>query len=325
MKKLILNIIRIIISLGLLFYLLYIADVRKIFQALQNLDGSSIFLAIAVFIFSVLLMAARWQFLTRSYGMQVKYGHLTIFYFIGFFFNNFLPTSIGGDLSRAYYLSQKSGDKSASIGTVFLERLIGLLATLSFAIVSLYWLTNYFHTKRIVYITIFLSLVIALFIAIVMSRRLYRRFNGLLSLFTFYDLGDKITKVFDTLHSYRDKKGILLGTYIFSLFAQFMLIIMNYILARALNLTEISFGYLCLVVPITFVIGLLPSINGLGVRDSGYILLLLRRGLQPAQILSLSFSVTIIPIIVSFIGGAFFLFYRHKGLKSPELNEGNVI
>ncbi|MEJ2051850.1 MAG: lysylphosphatidylglycerol synthase transmembrane domain-containing protein [Calditrichota bacterium] len=319
MKKLILNSIRIIISLGLLFYLLYIADIRKIFQALQSLDGSSIFLAVAVFIFSVLLMAVRWQFLTRSYGMQVKYGHLTVFYFIGFFFNNFLPTSIGGDLGRAYYLSQKSGDRSASIGTVFLERLIGLLATLSFAIVSLYWLTNYFHTRRIVYITI------ALFIASVMSKRLYRRFNGLLSLLTFYDLGDKITKVFDTLHYYRDKKGILLTTYIFSLFAQFMLIIMNYILARALNLNDISFGYLCLVVPITFVIGLLPSINGLGVRDSGYMLLLLRRGLQPAQILSLSFSVTIIPIIVSFVGGAFFLFYRQKGLRTPELKEGNVI
>ena len=325
MKKVILNILRVVISVGLLIYLLYIADIRKIVQALESLDVSSIFLAMFVFVLSVLLMAARWQFLTRSYGMKVKYSKLAIFYFIGFFFNNFLPTSIGGDLSRAYYLSQTSGNKSASIGTVFLERLIGLLATLSFAIVSFYWLTDYFRTRRIVYITIFLSLIIAMFIAVVMSRRLYRRFNGILSLFTFYDLGDKITKVFDTLHYYRDKKGILLGTYIFSLLAQFMLIVMNYVLARALNLTEISFGYLCLVVPITFVIGLLPSINGLGVRDSGYMLLLLRRGLHPAQILSLSFSVTIIPIIVSFIGGAFFLFYRHKGLKTPELEEGNAI
>ncbi len=134
-------------------------------------------------------------------------------------------------------------------------------------------------------------------------------------------MGDKIIKVFDTLHFYRNKKRILLGIYFYSLLAQFTLIVMNFILARALGLNQISFGYLILVVPITFVIGLLPSINGIGVRDTGYVLLLTRIGLQPAEILSLSFTVTIIPIILSIAGGLSFLFYRQKGMKLSPLDE----
>ena len=153
---------------------------------------------------------------------------------------------------------------------------------------------------------------------------MYKRFNGLISLITFYNIGDKLQKVFDILHSYRDKKLILIGAFLFSLSAQCMLIVMNFVLARALGIEEITFGYLFLVVPVTFLIGLLPSINGLGVRDTGYMILLTRQGVIPSKILSLSFSVIMIPMIMSIIGGIFFLFYKHKGVKTPELIEENL-
>jgi len=321
LRKILLNFLRIAISLGLVIYLIYITDIPHIITILKNIDPAGIVLAIIAFSVSVILLALRWHLLTRTYGMTIKIMPLFIYYFIGLFFNNFLPTSIGGDLSRAYYLARQSGEHSASIGTVFLERLVGLLATLSFAVLSFFWLMKYFHTNRIIYVTLVVIMAISMFLATVMSRRLYRKFNGFLSLLTFYNIGDKIKKVFDTLHFYRNKKWILLGTYFYSLLAQFALIIMNYILARSLGLFEISFGYLILVVPITFVIGLLPSINGIGVRDTGYLLLLTRLGLTPAEVLSLSFTVTIIPIFLSLFGGFFFLLYRHKGIESPPLNE----
>ncbi|OGB67072.1 MAG: hypothetical protein A2Y94_10690 [Caldithrix sp. RBG_13_44_9] len=320
-RKILLIFLRIGISLGLVIYLIYITDIPHIISILKNIDPAGILLAIIAFIVSVILLSLRWHLLTRSYGMTIKLMPLFVYYFIGLFFNNFLPTSIGGDLSRAYYLARQSGENSASIGTVFLERLVGLLATLSFAVLSFFWLMKYFHTYRIIYITLAVIILISLFLATVMSRRLYKKFNGFLSLITFYQIGDKVKKVFDTLHFYRNKKLILLGIYLYSLLAQFVLIIMNYILARSLGLFEISFGYLILVVPITFVIGLLPSINGIGVRDTGYLLLLTRLGLKPAEVLSLSFTVTVIPIFLSLIGGFFFFLYRHKGIESPQLNE----
>lgn len=324
MKKIALNIIRVLISLGLLLYLIYLSDVPQIIDLIKSLNPFSILLAIGAFLFSILLLSKRWHLLLNSYGIFIKYHKLFVFYLIGLFFNNFLPTTIGGDLSRAYYLAQESSARSASIGTVFLERVIGLFSTLSLAFIALFWSIEYFHSKRIVYVTVFLVILVSLFLAVVMSRRLYRRFNGIISLITFYNIGDKIIKVFDILHYYRDKKIVLAKAYFYSVSSQIAFIIMNFVLARGLGLMEISLGYLFLVVPVTFVIGLLPSINGLGVRDTGYVILLMRLGLEPSQILSLSFSVIIIPILVSVLGGIFFLFYRHQGIRAPKLSEGDV-
>lgn len=324
MKKILLNIIRFGISIGLLIYLIYIADVPKILMTFKNIDLVAIPLAIGIFTFSVFMLSMRWHLLTTSYGIKTKFSKIYIFYLIGLFFNNFLPTTIGGDLGRAYYLAQDSANRSVSLGTVFLERVIGLLSTLSLAFVSLFWLMDYFKSHRIIYVIVFLGIIIALFLAIVMSRRLYRRFNKILSFVTFYDIGDKFIKVFDTLHYYRDKKRVLLRAYFYSVLAQVMMIFMNYILAKGLGLVEVTLGYLFLVVPITFIIGMLPSINGLGVRDTGYVVLMTRLGLETSEILSLSFSVTIIPILVSFMGGAFFAFYRNKGILAPNLKEGNI-
>jgi uncharacterized protein (TIRG00374 family) len=309
------------VSLGLIGYLLYIADIPQILQIYNNVHLLGILLAFIVCVISLFIMSMRWKILTKSQNIHSSTWQLFKFYLIGLFFNNFLPTSIGGDLARAFYLAKESGNRSASIGTVFLERLIGLLATLSLAFMSLFWLINYFHTNRIIYVIIAVLFMIAIFMASIMSRRIYRRFNGLLTLITFYDIGERLIKVLDTLHFYRDKKMILFIAYMYSLFSQFMIIIMNYVLVLTLGLENVSFGYLVLVVPVTFVIGLLPSINGIGVRDTGYLLLLSRQGLETSQVLSLSLSVTFIPIFISLFGGLFFLLNRQKTAFTPNFKE----
>ena len=70
---------------------------------------------------------------------------------------------------------------------------------------------------------------------------------------------------------------------------------------------------------------MLPSINGIGVRDTGYLILLNRLGLETSQILSLSLSVTFIPILISMIGGLVLIFYRQKGIEGPKLEEEKLV
>lgn len=323
MKKVLLNILRIFISLGLLAYLVSVANLKKIILVLQQVNPWAILLAILAFLIAVIFLAIRWRVLVRSHNIAVGLWHLIVFYFIGFFFNNFLPTSIGGDLSRAFYLGQFTGKKATSLGTVFLERIIGLLSTLTLAAVSLLWLIKYFHSDKIIYFTVFLILFLTFLLILFMSRRVYRKINGLISLITFYDIGDKLIKVMDSLHFYRRKKMALISAFGLSLAAQIMLIIMNYVLAQGLHL-PVSFGYFFIVVPVTFIFSLFPSINGIGVRDSGYLLLLERQGLQPAQILSLSFLVVALPMLLSMIGGAFLLFYRQRGIEAPPITQEDI-
>ncbi|GAB4331981.1 MAG: lysylphosphatidylglycerol synthase transmembrane domain-containing protein [Calditrichia bacterium] len=321
MKRFLFQSLRVGISLGLLYYLVSLTDYHKIITALTNVNTGPLVAAGATFLLSIVILAFRWRVLTRAYGLKSTYPELVVFYLIGLFFNNFLPTSIGGDLSRAYYLGQVSGDRAASIGTVFLERVIGLLATLSLAMLSLFWLLSNFNSNRILYFTLGVAAFLAIFVAMVMSRRLYNRLKGWISRISLYHIGERIIRVLDTLHFYRDKKTVLIQTFFLSLASQITLVMMNFILARAIGINEVPLGYFFLVVPVTFVFSLMPSINGIGVRETGYVLLLNKYAVLHHLALSLSFLVTILPLLISIVGGILFMFYRAKGLEMPDLSE----
>ncbi|MEL6824271.1 MAG: lysylphosphatidylglycerol synthase transmembrane domain-containing protein [Calditrichota bacterium] len=137
MKKVAFNLLRYGVSIGLLGYLIYLADIDKILKALRQADANWLALALLVFSCSVFLIARRWHVLLGGVGIQVPYGSLLRYYLIGYFFNNFLPTTIGGDVSRAYNLAQHTDKKADSIASVLMERILGLLATLSLAAIAL--------------------------------------------------------------------------------------------------------------------------------------------------------------------------------------------
>jgi len=317
MKKIILNSLKVAISVGLLVYLVYLADINKILVTLRVVNVNYFGLALLFFLFGVTLLSKRWQILLNQVKIYPKFNLLINYYFIGFFFNNFLPTTIGGDVSRAYNMAKFSGKKTYSIGTILLERIMGLLATLTLASVSMFWVTQYFHTPRIIILTIALLGFIIFVLVNLLIPSTFDFTSRILKKIAAFNVGDRIQKVLSTIHSYRENKKVILFAYLISLCSQSTLILMNYILAQALDLQNVTLGFLFIVVPVTFILGLFPSVNGLGVRDSGYVFLLTRVGLSPAEALSLSFLNTLVPVLMSLYGGLLLIFYRHKKEMEP--------
>lgn len=312
MKKILIIAVRILISLGLLVYLISLADIQKILATLGSVNLTYLLLAFALFVGIVFLLTRRWQILLDEAGIRPGYSHLFVFYLMGYFFNNFLPTTVGGDVSRAYNVARLSGKKAGSVGIVLLERVLGVLATLTFATFSLFWVSRYFQSSRIVIVTVGMFLILILALASLLNERLLSFFTRTLAFIKLFRLGERLSLVLQSIHSYRHAKQLVLHAYLLSLIGQFLLIFMNYLLALALGLKQVSLIYLFLVVPVTIVMGLLPSINGLGVRDSGYVILLTRIGLTPAEAISFSFLNTLVPFLVSLSGGLLLIFYRHR-------------
>ena len=108
---------------------------------------------------------------------------------------------------------------------------------------------------------------------------------------------------------YRDKKIIYLKILLITLFTQTLLILMTWFLTRALAL-EVPLYYLFFVVPVTFLLTMLPSINGLGVREGGFVILLGKIGISEAAAVSLSFLSILIPMIISVAGGILFMMQK---------------
>ncbi|MGH1363265.1 MAG: lysylphosphatidylglycerol synthase transmembrane domain-containing protein [Calditrichia bacterium] len=317
MKKLAFNLLRFGVSIGLLVYLVYLADVDKIVLALRQADEVWLTLALAIFVVSVFLFTVRWQLLLKGVGISVPYGSLMRYYLIGYFFNNFLPTTIGGDVSRAYNLALHTDQKSDSIASVLMERILGLLATLSLAAVALLLVLNRFSSSmRFAIATVVLMMLIGalMFFLALLHPYFYSHACKLFSRISIMGIGGKIVQLLESIHAYRNSVKTVIAGFLLSLACQLLLVWMNYVLALSLGL-DVDFSYLMLVVPVTFAIGLLPSINGLGVRDLGYETLLTRVGVTSAEALSLSFLNTIIPLSAGVAGGICLLFQRKNEKK----------
>ena len=73
-----------------------------------------------------LLYAMRWRVVLASMGVAVSYGEVLRQYLIGLFFTNVMPTAVGGDAAKVYYLGRREG--YVEIGaSVFVDRFLGFL------------------------------------------------------------------------------------------------------------------------------------------------------------------------------------------------------
>lgn len=313
MKKFLINLLRFLISFGVMGGLIYLIGLDRIMQNFRDVDAGLLWLAIFIFIAIVSLMAVRWDILLRSQQHSPGYTKLLIFYFIGYFFNNFLPTAIGGDVSRAYYAAKSSGNTPASIGSVLFERILGVISTLTLATMSMFGFISGLD-PYLCGITVLMLLGAGFAIFTLLNPALFKLVSTLLAKITVLQLGERINKVLGAIHLYRFTKRTVLYGYLVSLSTQLLLVLMNFVLARSLGLLDVTIPQLLLVMPVSFVLGMLPSINGIGVRESGYVLFLARifRSTSADQAIALSLLNTSVPIIISLIGGVLLVFYRHK-------------
>jgi hypothetical protein len=162
-----------------------------------------------------------------------------------------------------------------------------------------------------------LIVAILIFFLFIFYPNLSRPLNPLIDSLKIYRLGERIHKFAGVLRQNNDNKSVYWKLWLISMVGQMLIIVMTYILSIGLAL-QIPAGYLFLVVPITFLISMLPSINGLGVREGGYVFFLGKIGVSKAGALSLSFLVVLVPLFISLLGGLLFISERKK-LKIKEL------
>ena len=71
--------------------------------------GSVALLAVGLYLATQAVSALRWRLLAGVHGFGGSTARYVAYYFIGMFFNLVLPTSVGGDVVRAWYLDERSG------------------------------------------------------------------------------------------------------------------------------------------------------------------------------------------------------------------------
>lgn len=314
--------VRVIVSVALLAYLLAEVDLQKLFAVWRDIALPFVMLAVGLQLVGVAISALKWWLLLRACGRPVPYLWALRAYFIGQFFNNFLPTMIGGDAIRVYQLRQRITLTSVAIASVFVERLTGFLALTLIASVALSRSVMVFADAPQVFWAAFWCIVVAyggLVLALFASpiARLFTR----LHLPNLLDWRGKLHSIASSLAGYYTYRNTLVLAVVISFAYQLVWIGSNYAVALALRL-DVPFSFMALMVPVSDIIGLVPIfLNNLGAREGTFVLLLEQLNVSSAQALALSFTVFMVRMVVSLVGGGVYLLGGFAGAQhqiSPE-------
>jgi hypothetical protein len=129
-RKLLLRLLGTIVAVVLIVVLVRGEAWNDVLGALRQLTWIRIAEALALVVLSRLFVAARWYVLLRSGNVQISAGHAAALTFTGLFSNNFLPTTIGGDVVRLAGAMQLGYDRAVCLASIAADRLIGMLGML---------------------------------------------------------------------------------------------------------------------------------------------------------------------------------------------------
>ncbi|HSG65520.1 MAG TPA: lysylphosphatidylglycerol synthase transmembrane domain-containing protein, partial [Gammaproteobacteria bacterium] len=118
---------KILVSVGLLTYLLSSVDWSSAVAAFRNAHVGALCFAILIIFGQAVISAWKWRVSLEIHQLQWRTSRLLNIIFVGYLFNNLLPTAVGGDLYRIYRTLPRNGErKSRAISALLLDRIVGL-------------------------------------------------------------------------------------------------------------------------------------------------------------------------------------------------------
>jgi uncharacterized membrane protein YbhN (UPF0104 family) len=312
-----------IVSAGLLVFLFKRIPLDQFATAARGVRFEWLMGAWLLLFASNLLGAWQWSRLLQVVEIRIPFWKVCAYYHVGLFFNNFLPGGIGGDIARVADASRYGPTKTAALSAVVMDRILGMLAIASLALVTTLPAIDRFHLT-LVYLAVvaFFAISVTLVWA-VLHPALLPACERLLARVGLGGLSPHLDDLAQRLAGYRARRGLFTGLLAVAALTQISRIGVHALVARALGL-HIPLVYFFLFVPLLAVIVSLPiSFNGIGVREGAGIVLFGLVGVGRAQAFSFQFLTYLVMVAVSMLGGLVFLLrIPQRRARARQLKEG---
>jgi uncharacterized protein (TIRG00374 family) len=299
--------LKMVLSIGLFAYVVAKVSPGDIWATVRPADPMLLVAAAGLFFVSSLIGSWLWARLLHAQGVSIPYTKAASYYFVGLFFNNFLPSNIGGDIARISDASKHASNVSSVFSATLMDRLIGVLAIGLVAVVASVAALDHVRLYAI-YGAIFTVFLIALGLFLsIFNRRLLEAFEWPFRALGWHSVERWIARIMDDLHGFRTERSAMLQAFLASTAVQVSRILVHYIVGLALGV-RLAAGYYFLFVPVLAALVSLPiSLNGLGVREGAAVVLFQMAGLTREQAFTIPFLTYLISVLISLLGGLIFL------------------
>ncbi len=289
------------IIISLLAWVSSKTDIENTFQIVKNFELKYFLSALIVLLLQIVIATIRWRKVLNS--LNILYPFKKVFYYlwIGLFFNQVLPSSIGGDVFRGHYICKEGCSIKKSILSVLLDRIFGVIGLVILVAIMTPIFFNRVNDSTAQFGLIILSIGSIGIISLIFTLDLFpkkllhwRVVRGLFSL-TY----EARRLMFSSL------SGIKLIT--LSVVIHIFSIISIVILSQAESL-DISWINIMLIVPLTTLFMTIPiSIAGWGVREGVMVIGLGYLGVSSESALALSILFGLLQLVISLPGILFWI------------------
>jgi len=305
--------LRIVISVALLTWVLSGVEMTRLGRMVMDTHPLPLVAALLLYFAGVIVVgAARWRLLLASQGVAAPFNYLVRSYMVATFFNNVLPTNIGGDVFRITDAARYTASKTLSSAVIFVDRLIGFAGLFALALGAVAFGGRVVRSlPGLDWLWAGLGGVTGLVVAVLVVPEVVRWCLQPLHLLNSKWASERVGVVTSALFRFRREIPSVATALGISLFIQGSIVIFYFLIAGAMDI-PLPLDYCFLITPLILVAQLFPSINGFGVRESAFVFFFQTIDLSAEQAVSLSFVSTGVIILLSLAGGAIYATRREK-------------
>jgi len=304
-KRLLLWILRLCITIGILYYLFTKIPFSEVIASITSANLSYVLIGFLIWILTRYIAACRMKLLTDRQGMSLSVLQILGISFSTIFYGLFLPGGyLTGGLVRWHKLSKPDNKSAEAVAAIIFDNIVDITTLCTLGI--LFWVFD--RPSDWGYIGLSLGTVLCglLLVYTLISTRTIssNNVNPINLPFIPNILSDKIIKLIISLIRYQNFSLGYLGIILtLSLACNLFGIIANYLFVLSLNM-NIPFITIAWIRAFLFILSMLPiSISGFGVREGALVFLLRPYGISAADAVALSLLIRSVGFGIAGIGG----------------------
>ncbi|MFM8532136.1 MAG: lysylphosphatidylglycerol synthase transmembrane domain-containing protein [Acidimicrobiia bacterium] len=300
--------VRLGISAAALYFVLRSIDLAAFWERVKGMNPAWMLLALAAFAFTQSISVWRWNRLLKAQHIDVEKQRLTESIWVSMFFNNFLPSNIGGDVVRIADTAPAAGSKTLATTVILVDRVIGLTALVIVASSGAFvaqLMGVHIPGARWLWLASAIGAVAA--ISVILMPKLVG--HALLPVRALNKpwITERAQRLEETVIRFRNAPRALLGAFGGALVVQITTVAFYLLTAQGLSVPlPIFLG--AVLIPVSLVVQMAPvSINGFGVREAVFAFFFRRFGLPTDAAVALSLVSTGMVMGLSLVGGFYFI------------------
>lgn len=299
------------LSALLLYFSLRWVNIAAVTDRLNALEPGWMLVAVLLLIVQTILLAQRWRLIAIACAAELEFASALQISFVAIFFNQVLPSTVGGDGARIWLLARRGAGWARAAYSVVIDRVVGVLVLALIVVLCLPWTLALVHepVARAALLVITFGAIAAPLLFLLVGIRFHDWFDRH-AITLHLSAASRIAVVLC-----RSRQAIIVAACSVAIHLLTIAAAWSCVMAVA---APVSFAQVLFLMPPVLLVATVPiSIAGWGVRESAMIAAFVSAGLSQSDGLTLSILFGAASFLVGLAGG---IVWTVSGLRMEDFN-----